>query len=162
MRAKVVVKAEKIYDNLKRARDLRQDYAPLFLKLLGEDNDMDARTLKGGFLRTWATKTSPRGESWDPLSTDYLKRKVKAIGQKPTLVYSGELFDSLVRKGKYQLLALQPKKLSFGTIAPYASFLNEGTAKMPQREFMGLRKEQVEFIKKSLAKYLSAVMRGEK
>lgn len=82
-------------------------------------------------------QVSPSGEAWEPSYAAFLRsfgigrggKRVKAGGG--TLFETGTLFHSI------QLYEAGPLEMVIGSDVYYGVFHNEGTAHLPQREFLG-------------------------
>jgi phage gpG-like protein len=66
------------------------------------------------------------GGVWAPLTEEYLKRKLRAIGPANILIWSGHLRDSLARGGGDYYELLIPNGIVFGTAAYVAHFHQYG------------------------------------
>ena len=83
-------------------------------------------------------KKQPRqsGLRWKELSPDYAKAKEKQIPGVPLLVRTGRLKESMISKGAEGNITLIGKTQAvFGSTVPYGIFHDEGTSKMPKRNF---------------------------
>jgi hypothetical protein len=69
-----------------------------------------------------------------PLSPLYADAKMKKYGRRPILVASGRLLKAIVG-GPGWTQAIGMKSLELGLTLDYASYLQDGTRKMPQRNF---------------------------
>lgn len=92
------------------------------------------------------TKETPDGKKWAPWSpATLLARSKKRNVNRGLLFDSGNLLNSfrVIQKGK---------EVTIGTNVPYSIYLNNGTANMPARQFMGVSpkaKEKINLILKS-------------
>lgn len=71
-----------------------------------------------------------------PLSPAYARAKRKKYGDRPILFASGRLAKSMTQRGGDNIVKVGKKTLEIGTRIPYGVFLQEGTRKMPPREFL--------------------------
>lgn len=86
-------------------------------------------------------QTDPDGKPWDPLSLDYERRKRANSRALPDiLTYTGALRDTIT----YQV---EGETLKVGSPMAYAAYHQFGTAKMPQRAFLGVDNEDLEEIR---------------
>jgi len=74
------------------------------------------------------------GKKFAPLSPSYKARKIKKWGRKPILVASGRMLGALTG-GPGWKHKISKKELRIDLDIPYASYHQEGTPKMPQRNF---------------------------
>lgn len=68
------------------------------------------------------------------LSPKYKKAKEKKYGTQPILIASGDLIKA-IRGGSGWEQVIEPKSLEMGIDLDYASYHQDGTAKMPQRNY---------------------------
>ena len=73
--------------------------------------------------------------AFEPLSREYAKFKLKSVGSKPIMQFSGRLMDSLISKTADTIDEITTRQLRMGTRVPYASRHQFGK-KMPKREII--------------------------
>lgn len=142
--------------------DLNDTFVPFFIEALGKQEDNRPWTLRGSVAKSFSTKSNPQGGPWRPLSEMYIVQKQKYYPGMPTLVASGTLFNSLVRTNGFSVVAMDKKKLVYGTMVKYAKLLQGGTKKMPSRAFLGFSDESRDTLKKLLAAYMKAGKDGKR
>jgi phage gpG-like protein len=76
----------------------------------------------------------------------YPKNKGLSRRKKPILVGDGILKQSLQNSVRFKSY----KKITWGNDVSYSKYLNFGTDKMPQRQFMGINKEFIALMKKKI------------
>lgn len=77
------------------------------------------------------TKTDPNGVAWAPMSPATIRNRLRRGTIAGGLLNdSGNLLNSL-------RLTSGPSEVSVGSTAPYASYLQRGTDRMPARPFLG-------------------------
>lgn len=162
IKPKIKISADEVLHNFHAALEMIEDKRPLLKKILGKDEDKRSWTIKGSILKSFMTKTSPDGKSWPNLNLEYAKRKTKKYGPKPTLVATGDLFNSLCRSNSYTVSILTKSKLTYGTTLPYAKYHVLGGDIIPQRNFIGFGKDQKNKIIKLTAKYYADLLRKGK
>jgi hypothetical protein len=74
------------------------------------------------------------GKRFAPLSPLYAARKLRKYGPKPILVASGKMLAAL-KGGPGWSHKISAKELQIDLDIPYASYHQDGTSKMPQRNF---------------------------
>lgn len=162
---KFKVDTQTVLRNIDRTLDLTQNYVPIFRVILGSYEDNKPWTMRGSVASNFVNKMSPDGKSWDSLSKNYAAEKAKKYPGMGTLVASGKLFNSLVRKFEGEtddgVAILTSKKMSYGTKLPYAKYHMFGTKNMPARPFMGISRKQEETWKVLIARYISATVNGD-
>tara|TARA_Y100000310_G_scaffold333905_2_gene412439 strand:+ start:12902 stop:13381 length:480 start_codon:yes stop_codon:yes gene_type:complete len=96
-----------------------------------------------------------RSASWEPLSPRYAAQKRAKWGQRPLLVASGEMRESLTQRGGRHI-ERRPLAdvLEFGSRVPYAIYHQMGTQRMPQRKILDLVDRDRRAIMKLLQRYL--------
>lgn len=99
--------------------------------------------------RIRTTKTDPRGGAWAPWSTaTYIARARSGQLAGGLLYNSGQLYRSIDYK-------VQGKQVIVGSNNVfYASFLQDGTPKMPARPFIGFSDGDREMINRTAQRYL--------
>lgn len=80
----------------------------------------------------FATQGAFPGPPWRPLSPRYAAWKIRMVGPRPILVFSGELRDSLTSV-PMGVEIMGPNFYEFGTADPVAKFHQHGTRFMPAR-----------------------------
>lgn len=96
-------------------------------------------------------------EPWAPLKPSTIKRK----GHDRILVESGDLRKSLVSVGgPGNISEVAPKGMLFGTDVEYASFLQEGTSRMPARPPVGISVETLDKLCDAVADATIEMLRG--
>ena len=107
------------------------------LQEVGQIELQDIRT------RIGVSKITPDGKPWAPWApSTFVSRLNKGNTERGLLFDSGRLLDSfrVINDGK---------TVTIGTNVPYAPYLNNGTGKMPARQFMGVSegaKKQIQAI----------------
>lgn len=95
---------------------------------------------------------TPDGLAWPPLAPKTMARK----GHNRILYETGRLLHSLsgleTRGDSIREIVDEGanKGFSYGTAVPYAHFHQDGTAKIPQREFAGFTEERIEQIEQDV------------
>lgn len=86
---------------------------------------------------------SPGGSAWPALAP----RTIKEKGHSRILYRTGRLMESLTRRTTDSIREsydeLRNHGISFGTSVEYATFHQEGTRRMPQREHVGTNDDQL-------------------
>jgi len=83
-------------------------------------------------------RKQPRDKSlvWAPLSQKYADQKQKDFGEQPLLVRTGALKESMIKQGATgNITLISSNKAVFGSTISYGQFHDEGTSKMPKRNF---------------------------
>lgn len=89
------------------------------------------KEVKAAKNRIKKTKKSPDGTPWAPWSPSTKQARTRKGNAAQGLLYdTGRLHDSFESK-------VANKSISIWNTAPYAKFLQNGTPKMPAREFLG-------------------------
>ena len=105
------------------------DLRPVF-KVIGEGY---RKEVKAVFDRQ---QPRSKGLAWQPLSDKYAVQKEKKYPGAPILVRTGALKDSMTRRGVRGNIAIITKTNAvFGSSLFYGRFLDEGTVRMPARNF---------------------------
>lgn len=156
MKASLEVKADPLLKNLASWIDLTENFVPFFVEVLGQQEDKRDWTLRGSALRRFSTKTNSSGYAWQPLTEKYQIEKAKKYPGMPLLVRTGDLFNSLIRNNSFSVVIMDKKKLSFGTLVPYAPHVNW------KRSFMGYSEEQKLKIKTLLIQYMKESFKGKR
>lgn len=106
--------------------------------------------------QNFLSESSPSGSPWEPLSPFTIAKK----GHDTILVDSTTMRKSVVlrdaphhieRIGKN---AAGEEEIVYGTDVAYAVFHQEGTARMPQREFLGLEEKDADDIAEIVADHI--------
>lgn len=149
----------KLLDMVKRAKNL----GPLFMLIRGEPGNSNPKTIIGQINKTFISQTGPMNESkWSSLSPNYAKWKAKKYPGKSMLIAKGTLFKSLTQPGSDgNVQILEPRKFNYGTFVPYASVHQSGYKTIPQRQFLGVTREQRKVWKILMSKYIQDI-KGEK
>ncbi|MBL0233238.1 MAG: phage virion morphogenesis protein [Chitinophagaceae bacterium] len=161
MKPKLSIKADDVINKFKNAMDLTKNLKPLMIEIVGKQGSNDPLTIRGGIAKAFQTKGSSIGQEWMPLSYDYAISKMKKHGQKPTLVATGELFNSLVYSNNSSVNPMEGNKLVYGTTLTYALFHQKGGKHLPQRSFLAITTQQRRFWKVLISEYFKAAMNGE-
>ena len=107
----------------------------------------------------FAESKNPVGESWPPLAQSTIDRK----GHDTILVESDRLRSSLVGSESDSIRDIFQEEntagLVFGTRIPYASFHQHGTARIPQREHVGMNDETLQQLVDNVADFTVDVIR---
>lgn len=91
--------------------------------------------------RIATTKMTPDGQAWRPWSMATRRMNARRGNRGRGLLYrTGRLFKSI----KYKL---SPKTLTVYSSIPYAKYLQNGTNRMPARQFLGWSQMQLNRIK---------------
>ena len=72
---------------------------------------------------------------WEPLSDKYAQWKEKKYPGMPLLVRTGRLKSSMTKQGADNITLIGKISAVFGSSVPYGIYLDEGTSKMPKRNF---------------------------
>lgn len=96
-----------------------------------------------GVRDNFTSSVDPDGKRWKP-------RKHKGDGH-PLLIDTGKLLQSAVGTGGGRISQVTGSELTVGTTVKYATVHNEGTSRMPKREFMGVQKKRLKKIDKLIA-----------
>lgn len=96
----------------------------------------------------WPLAISPHGVPWQPLAPATIAKK----GHSTILVDTGRLQASVVNpQHPDHVRELLDNGLTFGTDVPYGIFHQDGTPRLPQREFLGMTIETVDQITSNVA-----------
>jgi phage gpG-like protein len=155
MKLDVKMNANQLIKKIDRMIDLKHNWRPLFDVILGDVNSAIDWTLRGAILRRFTSETSPKGSPWKDLNPVYAKRKAIKWPGSTKLIASGDLFESLVSTSAKSVVQMSETKLTYGTIVPYAGYLQFGTKFMPARPMMGLSSIQKSKYKKLISQYVS-------
>lgn len=156
------VDATDVIKKIEKALDLTANFKPLFLQIIGKPNDSNPFTIRGSALKAFITKTNPDNNfPWAPLSYDYMVRKQKKYSGKPTLVASGDLFDSVVTRGDVQII--NDRNFAYGTAVSYAKYhqSNAPRTSLPRRAFLGWRKGQKQAVQRLVSAYVRQAFGAE-
>lgn len=74
------------------------------------------------------------GKRMQPLSPIYAVRKTLTYGNQPILIASGKLIRA-IRGGEGWYQKVEKKSLTMGINLPHASYHQDGTSRMPQRNY---------------------------
>jgi phage gpG-like protein len=99
------------------------------------------------------SQVDPNGQPWIVSKAALIREKLGIGGG--TLYDTGNLFHSL------QLYSISPNERAIGTDVPYAGYLNDGTVKMPAREFMGLSDVDVSLAESVVVKRIQELLGNE-
>lgn len=118
------------------------DFSRVFRKAI-YDLEQDVR----GF---FASEATPDGVPWKPLAPSTVQRK----GHSRILIDTTKMHRSLTSGGMSSdgesvreiIEEGSNKGFSFGTSIPYAHYHQDGTGRIPQREFLGFTEERLEQI----------------
>lgn len=102
-----------------------------------------------------------RGGKWRPLSRPYAKQKARKWGVQPILRASGRLAKSLTGNTSDSVLVQTKQEFAIGTKLFYATFHQQGTSRMPQREVIAFSDAQRTDIQKAMQKGLLRIIRGD-
>jgi phage gpG-like protein len=83
-------------------------------------------------------REQPRDKAlvWAPLTQKYADKKFEEYGEQPLLVRTGALKDSMIKQGAAgNITLISSNKAVFGSTISYGKFHDEGTSKMPKRNF---------------------------
>lgn len=159
MRANVTMKTVK--ENFEQAIQLSKNLKPIFVKIIGQENDKNEWTVRGGIAKSFVTKTDAKnGSQWDLLKESTLKQKSKKYAGAPSLIASGTMFRSLVGNGPGNVYILGPRTFKYGTSVPYTRFHMTGTKFMAKRRMLGITTKQRNAWKKLIVDYYLNVLRG--
>lgn len=115
-----------------------------------------ARTIKKFSKANFILKGSGQ---YEPLSPRYKKLKDRLKPNSPILVFSGRLRDSIVGNTRDSILKITDSSLILGTSVPYATYLDQGTKKMPARKPLFLTKKMIEQIEKIYEKHVDKIIK---
>lgn len=138
--------AEELLDNI---GDRSRDFTPVWRYA--------KRQLEHAFSENFLTGGSLVG-GWQPLDSGYAAWKSVRRPMAPTLVFDGQLFNSLRSLDKAAVNKIEKLSATFGTDVEYAKFHQYGTTKMPQRKIIFEPKGFSRDISRKAAKY---VIRGK-
>lgn len=102
-------------------------FAPQFFKDI-QDNFAS----EGGFVGGWRA-LSPKYAAW----------KLKHYGNRPILVLKGDMRESLRMGGRGSVLISNRKSLQIGSRDPKVPWHNRGTARMPKRQILYVKRGTV-------------------
>lgn len=89
----------------------------------------------------WAGRHTPSGSSWPPLAASTIARK----GHDKPLILTSALVNAMTdRNAPGHVGEVQPRYMTYGTDIEYAGIHQDGTNRIPQREFAGMRDETVD------------------
>lgn len=95
-------------------------------------------------------KRAPDGDRWPEWSPEYAKTREP---QHSLLVSSGQLFKSITHMANGKVVIV-------GSNMQYAKWLQEGTRKMPRREFLGLSQDDETDIEVTVMRNIRKLLRG--
>lgn len=102
--------------------------------------------------RITTTKTSPDGTPWAPWSLSTLQQRMREGSYSRGLLYrTGALLASIHYRVRQ---TVNGATLAITSNAPYASFLQFGTPKMPARAFIGWGRTSINTIRKLIKKQI--------
>lgn len=129
------LKLNKLIKELKRPRDMMQEVSDVIVE------DIKNRIIK--------TKTDPDGNKWAPWAPSTREARVKDGTAALGLLYrNGDLARSITATMKGS------KSFEISSDLEYAQYLQEGTAKMPARPFIGISKRAQTGINQVIKQYL--------
>jgi len=96
-----------------------------------------------------------RTDAWRPLSPEYAAWKMRQVGSKPILVFSGRLRRSLVDKGEGGIEDIGRDGLRWGTGVPYAIYHQRPTGGKSPRRIIDLTEGDREAIMKMLQRFFA-------
>ena len=111
--------------------------------------------LRQGFVEIFANQQSSTGDSWPPHSPG----KIAIYGEHPLLILSGTLYDQLT--GDSSGGEVSERSVTVGTDLDYAHWNNDGTEKIPAREFMYIPEGAQEACVEHVADHIFNLMPGE-
>lgn len=104
--------------------------------------------LESKHLEYFESETSPAGEQWAPLSAVTITAK----GHATKLIESGEMVESVANSGAPSAIRRTNQvSLEFGTSREFAGVHQEGSDKVPQREFVGADEQAMDEIGEIIA-----------
>lgn len=105
-------------------------------------------TLEETHQQHWAGRHSPGGSSWPPLAASTIARK----GHDQPLVLTSALVNAMTnRNAPGHVGEVMSRGLTYGTDIEYAGFHQDGTSRIPQREFAGMSDETVDKLASKIA-----------
>lgn len=147
-----------VLNRINRMIDLSGDLRPVFLKIRGESLNTDQMTIIGGITSQFVSRGSYFGSQWKELSPAYGEWKAHKYPGKTTLRATDKMFSAAaVQNSPGNVEVLDYNRIVWGvsdTEIPYAKFHQEGTKKMPQRQFIGYTDEQGVQWQQMIAGYL--------
>ena len=122
---KVEVEAPQLLAKLDALSNALGDMTPFF-RDLGEELLISTRARA-------EQKVDPRGQTWQPLNAKYAARKAKIAPASAgkILFLHGYMFGRMNYRAS-------PRELVLGTPQQYGVYHQEGTSRIPKREFLGL------------------------
>tara|TARA_R100000664_G_scaffold34243_1_gene55655 strand:+ start:11706 stop:12137 length:432 start_codon:yes stop_codon:yes gene_type:complete len=109
--------------------------------------------LRLGFVEIFSNQTSSEGESWPPHSPV----TIKLYGEHPLLILSGSLYDELTSGVDEST----ERSISVGTDLDYAEWNNDGTEKIPAREFMYIPESAQDACVEHIGDYVFDLLPGD-
>ncbi len=104
--------------------------------------------------KTFTQATSPGGKPWPP----HAETTVRLYGPHPLLILSGAMKASTVVGGPDHIERVEPFTAYTGTKDRKAIFHQQGTKRMPQREFHGVDDETADKMAEALADFLTEMI----
>lgn len=99
---------------------------------------------------------------WIPNTDEYQARKVKAVGNKPQMQYSGDTYRSLTEDGAPGFVRIEgADSLKAGSDNPLARIHHEGRGRNPERLMMVITNEQVHDHHQQFVESYSATTRAQ-
>lgn len=130
---------------LRKVQKNLNNTAPL-LRKIGDDQIKEAQ------YRIRTSKTTPDGTPWRPWAYSTLQSRLRdGSASKGLLFKTGMLLNSFFKK-------VSRKTLTISNKAPYASYLQNGTSKMPSRPFLGWGKRS-KSVETALVTYFKKVLK---
>ena len=102
--------------------------------------------------------TKSNAGRYPPLSEAYLIQKIKKVGKRPILVYSGDMKRSIVGKGKVWAMGNNVFKLTFPNVVPYAKHHTGGMGKLKKRHPTALNAKDKAAFQRALKNSLKTAM----
>lgn len=104
------------------------------------------------------TKGLAGGTPWAPLSPAYAAYKLRAVGPKPLMRFSDDLWKSLTRN-PMAVQQIGKQTAEFGTDVDYAEFHQGGTSKMPARPIVTMTAVLDAELKRLVTDHITEVMK---
>lgn len=98
--------------------------------------------------RIMESKIDPLGAAWEPWATSTREARERKGNEGQGLLFdTGQLLDSIH-------FSLSEREVAIGTSVDYATYLQQGTFRMPEREFLGWTPESVDQYELYILNYL--------
>lgn len=111
--------------------------------------------MRNGFVEIFANQKSSTGDIWPPHSPV----TIQLHGEHPLLILSGDLHEQLT--SGTGISESSERRVSVGTDLEYADWNNDGTEKIPAREFMYIPEDAQNACVEHIGDYIFSFMPGE-